>query len=369
MWSLCALGDKTSSIQNNFNKKLIYMKTKDFEKVVDGKQVSLYRLTNTQGMTVDISNYGAKIIALMVPDKNGKFEDVVMAFDTIDEVIENEIYFGAVCGRFANRIKDGKFSIDGVEYNLAINNGPNSLHGGVHGFNEKVWTVQSATEQELVLELLSPDGEEGYPGNLTVVCTYSLSEDNELKIRYEATTDKPTVIGLTNHSYFNLKGFGNGTVKDHYLRLNADFHTVLDDSASPTGEIKPVVDSVFDFNQSTLIGDRIDAEEYVPGWGIDNNWCIRKEQQGDCVLAGVVYEPTTGRKMEVLTTQPGVQVYTANWVQGVKGKGGKVYERQDAICMETQGFPNSPNIAHFPSPLLRPGAKYDECCIYKFSVE
>ena len=346
------------------------MKTvKELEIELNGKPVSLYTLFNKNGMSVDITNYGAKILRLMVPDKNGKFDDVVLAFDTLDEVIEKEIYFGAVCGRFANRIKDGKFSIDGVEYTLPINNGTNSLHGGVHGYNEKVWTVKSVSQQELVLELFSPDGEEGYPGNLTITCTYILSDDNAIKMHYEATTDKATVIGLTNHSYFNLKGAGNGTVKDHIMQLNADFYTVLDESFAPSGEIRPVTGTAFDFRKPTLITDRIDAEEFVPGWGIDNNWCIRKEQQGDCVSAGYVYEPTSGRKMEVITTQPGVQVYTANWVDKVTGKEGKLYDRQDSICLETQGFPNSPNIAHFPSSLLRPGQKYDEWCIYKFSVE
>jgi len=346
------------------------MKTvKDLEIELNGKVVSLYTLFNKNGMSVDITNYGAKIIRLMVPDKNGKFDDVVMSFDTLEEVMEKEIYFGAVCGRFANRIKDGKFSIDGVEYTLPINNGTNSLHGGIHGYNEKVWTVKSVAQQELVLELFSADGEEGYPGNLNIKCTYSLSDENEVKIHYEATTDKATVIGLTNHSYFNLKGVGNGTVKDHTLQINADFYTVLDESFAPSGEIRPVVNTAFDFNQTTLIADRIDAEEFVPGWGIDNNWCLRKEQQGDLVLAGTVYEPVSGRKMEVLTTHPGLQVYTANWVENVIGKEGKLYDRQDAICMETQGFPNSPNVAHFPSSLLRPKGKYDEWCVYKFSVE
>jgi len=346
------------------------MKTvKELEIELNGKPVSLYTLFNKNGMSVDITNYGAKIIRLMVADRNGKFDDVVLAFDTLEEVIEKEIYFGAVCGRFANRIKDGKFKIDGVEYSLPINNGTNSLHGGIHGYNEKVWTVKSVSQQELVLELFSPDGEEGYPGNLTITCTYILSNENEIKIHYEASTDKPTVIGLTNHSYFNLKGAGNGTIKDHLLQINADFYTVLDDSFAPSGEIRPVSDTAFDFRQPTIISNRIDAEEFVPGWGIDNNWCLRKEQQGDCVLAGTIYEPTTGRKMDVLTTQPGIQVYTANWVENVSGKEGKIYDRQDAICMETQGFPNSPNVAHFPSSLLRPEGKYDEWCVYKFSVK
>lgn len=346
------------------------MKTvNELEKELNGKPVSLYTLFNKNGLSMDVTNYGAKILRLMVPDRNGKFDDVVLAFDTLDEVIEREIYFGAICGRFANRIKDGKFSIDGNEYQLPINNGTNSLHGGVHGYNEKVWTVKSVEQQKLVLELLSPDGEEGYPGNLSITATYELTNENEVKIHYEATTDKPTVIGLTNHSYFNLKGAGNGTVRDHILQLNADFYTVLDDSASPTGEIRPVDNSAFDFRKPTLIDERIDAPEFVPGRGIDNNWCIRKAQQGDLALAGYIYEPASGRKMEVLTTQPGVQVYTANWVGEQIAKDGKTYMEQHSVCLETQGFPNSPNVAHFPSPVLRPDGKYDEWCIYKFSVE
>jgi aldose 1-epimerase len=346
------------------------MKTvKELEIELNGKPVSLYTLFNKNGMSVDITNYGAKIIRLIVADKNGKFDDVVLAFDTLEEVIEKEIYFGAVCGRFANRIKDGKFSIDGVEYTLPINNGTNSLHGGVHGYNEKVWTVKSVSQQELVLELFSPDGEEGYPGNLTITCTYILSDDNEIKMHYEATTDKATIIGLTNHSYFNLKGAGNGTIKDHTLQINADFYTVLDESFALTGEIRPVAETPFDFRSAKAVGEVIDDEVYVPGWGIDNNWCLRKEQAGDCVLAGTVYEPTTGRKMETFTTQPGMQIYTGNWMDKIVGKEGKIYDRQDAICLETQGFPNSPNVAHFPSSLLRPGQKYDEWCVYKFSVE
>ncbi len=346
------------------------MKTaKELEMELNGKTISLFTLYNKKGMSCDITNYGAKIIRLMVPDKNGKFDDVVLGFDTLEEVIEKEIYYGAICGRFANRIKDGKFSIDSVEYTLPINNGTNSLHGGVHGYNEKVWTVKSVSQQELVLELFSPDGEEGYPGNLTITCTYILSDENEIKIHYEATTDKPTVIGLTNHSYFNLKGAGNGTIKDHVLQINADFYTILDESFAPSGEIRPVQETSFDFRKPTLIGHRIDDEAFVPGWGIDNNWCISKEQAGDCSLAGVVTEPTSGRKMEVFTTQPGMQIYTANWVEKQVGKDGKIYDRQDAICLETQGFPNSPNVAHFPSSLLRPEGKYDEWCIYKFSIE
>jgi len=346
------------------------MKTvKELEIELNGKPVSLYTLFNKNGMSVDITNYGAKIIRLMVPDKNGKFDDVVLAFDTLEEVIEKEIYFGAICGRFANRIKNGTFTLDGVDYQLPVNNGTNALHGGIHGYNEKAWTVKSVSQQELVLELFSPDGEEGYPGNLTVTATYILSDENEIKIHYEATTDKATIVALTNHSYFNLRGAGNGTIKEHLLQLNADFYTVLDESFALTGEIRPVAETPFDFRQPTLVGKNIDDEAYVPGWGIDNNWCIRKHQAGELALAGYIYEPTSGRKMEVLTTQPGVQIYSGNWIDKVTGKEGKIYDRQDAICLETQGLPNSPNIPFFPSPVLRPGEKYDEWCVYKFSVE
>jgi aldose 1-epimerase len=337
--------------------------------IINGKSVSLYTIRNSKGMRCDVTNFGAKIIRLFVADRNGNFEDVVLGFDTLEEIIEKEEYYGAVCGRFANRIKDGKFRIDGNEYKLAINNGTNALHGGIEGFNSLVWDVKSVSESKIVLGLLSPDGDEGYPGNLDVTCTYELTNDNELSIHYEATTDKPTIIGLTQHSYFNLKGAGNGTIKDHLLQINADFVTILDESFAPSGEIRPVEGSAFDFRKPVLIGERIDAEVYVPGWGIDNNWCLRKEQQGDCVLAGYIYEPVSGRKMEVITTQPGMQVYTGNWIEKQTGKLGKTYNRQDAVCLETQGFPNSPNIPFFPSPVLRPGQKYDEWCIYKFSVE
>lgn len=320
-------------------------------------------------MSAQITNFGAKVVRLFVADRQGNFDDVVLGFDTLQEVVTKEEYFGATCGRFANRIKDGKFSIDGQTFQLAVNNGTNALHGGVDAFNTKVWDVVLVDDQTLTLSLVSADGEEGYPGELTLSLTYSVTDDNELSIHYEATTTKPTVIGLTNHSYFNLKGAGNGTVRDHMLQINADFVTILDDSFASTGEIKAVAGTAFDFRQATLVGDRIDDEVFESGRGIDNNWCLRKNQQGDAVVAGYIYEPTSGRKMEVITTQPGMQVYTANWVDKQLGKDGKTYDAQHSICLETQGFPNSPNIAHFPSALLRPGDCYSECCAYRFSVE
>jgi aldose 1-epimerase len=351
-----------------FNIKI--MKTaKELQIELDGKEVSLYTLFNKKGMSADITNYGGKIVRLFAPDRNGKFEDVTLGFDTLQEFVEKEEYYGAICGRFANRIKDGKFTIDGVEYTLPINNGTNSLHGGVEGFNSQVWKVEKVEQQKIVLSYFSADGEEGYPGNLTVTTTYELTDDNEFKVHYEATTDKATIVGLTQHAYFNLKGHGNGTIRDHQLQINADYYTVLDESFALTGEIRPVEGTPFDFRKPTVIDERVDHEVYVPGWGMDNNWCIRKDQAGDLALAGYIYEPVSGRKMEVLTTQPGLQIYTGNWIENQVAKEGKIYDRQDAICLETQGFPNSPNVAHFPSSLLRPGQKYDEWCVYKFSAE
>ena len=320
-------------------------------------------------MSAEITNYGARVVKLWVPDRKGELADVVLSFDTLEEITTKETYFNSTCGRFANRIKDGKFTLDGKEYTLAVNNGPNHLHGGLVGFNMRVWEVKSSSENKIVLHHFSPDGEEGYPGNLDVTVTYELSDENELKIHYEATTDQPTIVGLTNHSYFNLKGAGEGTVRDHILQLNADFHTALDDETCPTGEVLKVDGTPYDFRQPTLIEERIDDPVYASNRGFDDNWVIRRNQPHELALAGYIYEPKSGRKMEVLTTQPGVQIYAANWVEKQTGKYGKEYDAQCAICLETQGFPASPAYPHFPSPVLRPGEKYDEWCIYKFSAE
>lgn len=320
-------------------------------------------------MSAEICNYGARVTKLNVPDKKGVTADVVLSFDTLEEITTKETYFNATCGRFANRIKDAKFTLEGKDYKLAENNGPNSLHGGKEGFNMKVWDVKSISENEIILHYLSPDGEEGYPGNLDITLTYQLTDENELKIHYEAISDKTTVIGLTNHSYFNLKGAGEGLVHDHYLQLNADFHTALDEFTCPTGEVLKVDNSPYDFREPTLLADRINDPVFAPNRGLDDNWVIRRNQPGELVVAGYIYEPESGRKMEVITTQPGVQIYTANWVDKQIAKYGKQYEAQGAICLETQGFPASPNYPHFPSTVLRAGEKYDEWCIYKFSVK
>ncbi|NLO71727.1 MAG: galactose mutarotase [Porphyromonadaceae bacterium] len=332
-------------------------------------KISLHTLKNSKGMSAEICNYGARVTKLNVPDRNGVNADVVLSFDTLEEITTKETYFNSTCGRFANRIKGAKFTLDGKEYKLAVNNGPNSLHGGIEGFNMKTWEVKSVSENEIVLHYLSPDGEEGYPGNLDVTVTYQVSEDNELKIHYLATTDKPTIIGLTNHSYFNLKGAGEGSIEDHYLQLNADFRTGLDEYTCPTGEVFKVDNTPYDFRYATLLAHRIYNPVFASNRGLDDNWVIRREQPGVLANAGYIYEPKSGRKMEVLTTQPGVQIYTANWVEKQIGKYGKEYDALHAICLETQGFPASPNFPHFPNTVLRPGEKYDEWCIYKFSVE
>jgi len=339
------------------------------EKIINGKKVVLCRLENKNGLSVELTNYGARIVKLLVPDKKGDLADVVLSFDTLDEITTREPYFNATCGRFANRIQDGKFSLDGKEYHLAINNGPNHLHGGNVGFNMRVWEVELVSSNQVVFHYLSPDGEEGYPGNLDVTVTYTLTDENELKIHYEAMTDKPTVVGLTNHSYFNLKGAGEGSVGEHYLQLNADFRTELDENTCPTGVVLKVENTPYDFRSPVLLDERMNLEVFQPNRGIDDNWAIRKNYPHELACAGYAYEPESGRKLEVFTTQPGVQIYTANWVEKQTGKYGKQYEEQCAVCLETQGFPNSPNLAHFPSSVLRPGEKYDEWCIYKFSVK
>lgn len=336
---------------------------------MDGKEVKLFTLKNKNGMSVVVTNYGTKIIRIMAPDKNGKLEDMVQGFDTLQENIDKEPYFGCTCGRFANRIKDGKFTLEGKTYTLAQNNGGNALHGGIKGFNAQVWDVLEVTENSIRFAYNSPDGEEGYPGNMTAGVTYILDDENALKIKFEAVTDKTTIVNMCNHSYFNLKGAGNGTVRDHELQIFADFFTPLDDSSAPTGELRPVAGTPFDFRKSTVLRDKINAPEYAPYRGLDNNWAIIKSQPKELALAAILKDPSSGRIMEVLTTQPGVQVYTANWVEKQTGKDGKTYQEQDSICLETQGFPNSPNIAHFPSSVLHPGEKYEEWCIYKFSAE
>lgn len=339
-----------------------------FNTIHDGKQVKLVTLRNKNGMVAQVTNYGAIIVSIFVPDRIGTLADVVQGYDTIYDYINgNGPYMGAICGRCANRIAKGKFSLGGEEYTLAVNNGPNHLHGGVRGFDKVVWEIVSSSSSELLLEYLSPDGEEGYPGNLKVNVKYTLTDDNGLRLDYLAVTDKTTVVNLASHSYFNLSGEGSGSIYDHELMINAAFFTPTDDTSVPTGEIRSVKGTPMDFIELKKIGTSVDEddEQLRSGAGYDQNWVLN-HRTGTEGLAATAYDPVSGRVMEVYTTQPGVQLYTANWIDNEPGKGGKKYGRRWALCLETQHFPDAVNKPHFPSPILNPGEKYEHSCIYKF---
>lgn len=328
------------------------------------KAIQNFVLTGEKGFRAEISNYGAKILRLEVPNDKGEIADVVLGFNTMEEWQTKETYFNAIIGRVANRIKDGRFTLDGKTYQLPVNNGTNSLHGGVHGFNEKVWDVVSHDAHELVLRYRAADGEEGYPGNVEVTVTYRV-EGTALAILYHATTDAPTIIGMTNHAYFNLNGETSPTVRDHVLQVFADSYTPFDETACPTGEILPVEGTPMDFREPVKVGERIDDPFFTPGRGIDNNWVLRKTgKAGEAELAAVVR--SSGRTMEVWTTTPGLQVYTGNWVEENRGKGGATYCVQNAICLEAQNHPDAINHPNFPSPVLRPGEAYEQTTIYRF---
>lgn len=371
----CSQGTKeqTENKQKTAPNYLTAMEDSAFEKNVNGKEVKLYHLSNKNGMEMTVSNFGARVVELFAPDKNGNFEDVVLGYDNLDEYINTPGgYYGAPIGRYGNRIADAKFTLDGQTYQLEANNGPNNLHGWPGGYHDRVWEVLEATNQMLAMKYVSPDGEAGFPGELTVYMNYYLTDDNEFKITYKATTDKPTIVNLTHHSFFNLNGQGEGNVRNHMLELNADKFTPVNDVLIPLGELKPVEGTPFDFKEPHLIGERIDAdnEQIKKGGGYDHNWVINREEGNtETIKIASVWVPENGRKMEVFTDQPGVQVYTGNFMNG-KGaaKEGKVYEKQGAICLETQHFPDSPNQASYPSVTLRPGETYNHECIYKFSV-
>ena len=343
-----------------------------FEKIVDGKQTGLYILTNKNGCEVTVTNYGAKIVSLMVPDENGTLTDVVTGHQSIDDYLTSEEpYFGAVCGRVANRIAKGKFTLDGKEYTLAINNGPNHLHGGIKGFNAVVWDVKEISDNSIKLFYLSIDGEEGYPGNLSVTVTYILTDENALDIYYEAETDKPTILNLTNHSYFNLSGAGDPYIGDHVLKLIADQYLPTDETLIPFGKPESVFGTPMDFTSEHAIGERIDDDfqQLIIGKGYDHNYIINKKNVDDYVFAGVCESPKTGIKMEIYTSQPGIQLYTGNWMTGnFVGKNGQRYPKRSAVCFETQHYPDSINHPEYPSIVLRPGEIFRSRTTYKFSI-
>jgi len=333
-----------------------------FGTMKDGSNVERFTLENSQGMLVQIITYGATISSIQVPDSEGNIDDVVLGFDDLEGYqSEQNPYFGACCGRYANRIAKGKFTLDGKEYSLAINNGPNALHGGLIGFDKKNW-IPTLLDDAVEMRLQSPDGEEGYPGTLEVCVRYCLTDQNELIIEYQATTNKKTILNLTNHSYFNLAG--KGTVLDHQIQLNASRYAVVDDDSIPTGELRNVKGTEMDFLSPSFIGENIDQT----GYGYDHNYCIDQYNGTDPVLAARVEEPTSGRTLECWTTEPGVQFYTGNYIENIGGKNGKIYNRQEGFCLETQHYPDTPNQPTFPSVVLEPNQTYRQKTSYIFGI-
>jgi len=348
----------------------VKLTSEPWSKTVAGEPVELYTLTNAKGAEVKITNYGGIVVSIRVPDRTGKFDDVVLGFDTIDGYLGKHPHFGALIGRYGNRIGKARFTLNGIEYTLAKNNGENHLHGGIRAFDMLVWKAKEAPGQSLELSYLSKDGEEGYPGNLSTTVSYTLTDNNELKINYAATTDKDTIVNLTNHSYFNLAGQGEGDVLGHQVTIQADRFTPVDKTLIPTGELRSVEGTPFDFRTPKTIGERIDGkdEQLIIGGGYDHNFVLN-HGGGSLEVAAKVVEPKSGRVMEVLTTEPGMQLYTGNFLDGtIHGKWGKMYPRRGAFCMETQHYPDSPNKPNFPSVVLKPGARYQSTTIYRFST-
>jgi aldose 1-epimerase len=352
------------------------IRKQSFGKTASGEQIDLYSLTNKKGMEVSITNFGATVVNLHVPDRAGKVADVVLGFDTLEGYESGKSYFGATVGRYANRIGGGQFSIGGKTYTLPKNNGNNTLHGGIVGFNKRVWKARETPSKEgeaLELSYLSADGEEGFPGNLSVKIVFMLPADrNDLKIDYTASTDKDTVLNLSNHSYFNLAGEGNGDILDHVLTLHAKQFTPVDKTLIPTGELRDVGGTPLDFTSATAIGKRINEnyEQLVFGKGYDHNWVLASTSGHGLTVAAEAYDPKSGRKLEVLTTEPGIQFYSGNFLDGtVKGKGNKAYAQRAAFCLETQHFPDSPNHSNFPSTLLKPNSPFHSETVFRFSAK
>ncbi len=352
--------------------KISGLNKSDFQQVVDNKPVTLYILSNLNGLEMTVTNYGAKIVSLHVPDKNGKLTDVVLGHSSIDEYLKSqEPYFGAVCGRTGNRIAKGKFTLDGKEYSLAINNGPNNLHGGIKGFNAVVWDAKQIDNQTIELTYFSKDGEEGFPGNLTTTIIYKLTDDNTLDIRYQAITDQATIINLTNHSYFNLSGAGDPYIGDHLLTINADAYLPTDDTAIPYGKPEKVEGTPMDFRTPYEIGARINDhfQQLIFGKGYDHTYILNKKEN-ELSFCAKAMSPKTGIVMDTYTTEPGVQLYTGNWMTGeFEAKKGKRYPMRSAFCLETQHFPDSINKPEYPSVVLRPGDTFKSQTVYKFYTE
>ena len=361
-----------SCIDNQQEIKLV--DADNFTSSINGKNVNLYTLKSKNGMTMQVTNYGGHVVSLWVPDKNGHFDDIVLGHNTLKEYIdyEGERFIGCVVGRYANRIANGQFYIDSIRYNIPQNNNGQSLHGGLKGLDQVIWDVDSVTPNKIFLSYTSPDGEEGYPGTLKLNMDYSLTDDNEFIIQYHATTDKPTVINLSHHGFFNLKGEGRGSINDHLLTIYADSITPVNDVLIPTGQLMAVAGTPFDFRKATAIGKRVDTdnEQLKNANGYDHNWVLNRKSAYDIELAASVYEPSSGRYLEVLTDQPGLQFYGGNFFNGSgKGKYNPTIDYREALALETQKFPDSPNQPNFPSTRLNPDETYRHTCIYKFSIK
>jgi aldose 1-epimerase len=343
--------------------------------VEDFDKIELFTLKNSAGMEVGVTNFGAIITSIKVPDRDGKFADITLGYDNVADYINavDKPYFGAVVGRYGNRISKGKFSIGDEEYELPINNPPNSLHGGTIGFDKVVWDAEVVGDNSVKLSYLAKDGEQGYPGNLKVTVTYTLTDDNEIVVDYAATTDKATPVNVTQHAYFNLKGEGEGTILDHELMINADKYTPVDATMIPTGEIAEVEGTPFDFREAKAIGRDIeqDNEQLEFGGGYDHNWALKRvKRDGELELAATLYEPESGRLLEITTTEPGVQFYCGNFLTGnLKGKSGKTYVHRGGLCLETQHYPDSPNQPGFPDTILHPGENYESQTVFMFSTK
>ena len=355
--------------QGTLNTGIKLIDKAQFEKRIDGKEVRLYTLKNRLGTVAQITNYGGKVVSLWIIDKHGNYDDIVLGYPTIDQYITaKEKYFGALIGRYGNRIAKGKFSLDNTEYQLAVNNGENHLHGGDKGYDTVVWDAIQTNEQSLELKYVSKHMEEGYPGNLAIKVVYTLTDNNELKVEYWASTDRPTVVNLTHHSFFNLKGAGNGDINDHFLEINAAYYTPVDKGLIPTGQIATVENTPMDFRKMTMIGKRVasDFQQLKFGLGYDHNWVLNQNRD-QLNFAAKVTESVSGRTMEVYTNEPGLQFYGGNFLDGsIIGKQEKPYKHRSAFCLETQHFPDSPNKANFPSTRLDPGDTYYSICVYKF---
>ncbi|MBQ5981611.1 MAG: galactose mutarotase [Prevotella sp.] len=350
------------------------LKREDFQTTINGKKTDLYILKNSLGNEVAITNYGGAIVAIMVPDRDGNYANVIQGHDNIKDVIESpEPYLSTLIGRYGNRICKGRFQLNGKEYDLPINNGPNSLHGGKKGFNAKVWEALQMNDKSLVLHYVSPYGEEGYTGEVKVTVVYTFNDDNELIIEYMATTNKKTIINLTSHGFFSLQGIANPTptIDNQICEINADFYLPIDNTSIPTGEIRFVAGTPFDFRQPKPVGQDIDAddEQIKNGAGYDHCYVLNKKEEGELSFAARLVEPVSGRTMDVYTTEPGVQLYSDNWADGYAGQHGATFPRRSGICFECQHFPDSPNRPYFPSVVLRPDQKYKQKTIYKFGVE